>query len=199
MTHKEQRVVVVFDFDGTLTTKDTLLEFIKHTHGTFSLWFGMLLHAPLLVLMKLHMMHNGKVKEKVLSYFYKGLSYKIFQEYCKSFSLVGKDLIRTDILARLKKHQLEGAEVYVVTASIVDWVKPICEALAIEKVLGTELETDNDGKLTGKMSTPNCYGAEKVRRLLEVEPDRKSYILHAYGDSRGDKEMFAEADYHTLV
>ena len=43
-------------------------------------------------------------------------------------------------------------------------------------------------------ATPNCKGAEKVRRILGLFPDRESYRLTAFGDSRGDREMLAMAD-----
>jgi phosphoserine phosphatase len=61
------------------------------------------------------------------------------------------------------------------------------------KVLGTQIEVA-DGSLTGRFLTKNCYGQEKVKRLLEQYPDRREYHLTAYGDSRGDKEMLAFAD-----
>lgn len=40
---ENKRTVAVFDFDGTLTTKDTLLEFIKFSCGTgkFYLFFAL--------------------------------------------------------------------------------------------------------------------------------------------------------------
>ncbi|MDR2690839.1 MAG: hypothetical protein LBB73_00825, partial [Dysgonamonadaceae bacterium] len=50
------------------------------------------------------------------------------------------------------------------------------------------------GLLTGYFSTKNCYGREKVIRLLEKEPDRNTYTLFVYGDSRGDKELMIFAD-----
>ena len=36
---ENKRTVAVFDFDGTLTTKDTLLEFIKFSCGTGKFYF----------------------------------------------------------------------------------------------------------------------------------------------------------------
>ena len=51
-----------------------------------------------------------------------------------------------------------------------------------------------DGRLTGRFLTPNCYGAEKVNRIRQLLPDRQHYYLVAYGDSRGDRELLAEAD-----
>lgn len=49
---ENKRTVAVFDFDGTLTTKDTLLEFIKFSCGTGKFYFVFLLYIPLLVLME---------------------------------------------------------------------------------------------------------------------------------------------------
>lgn len=48
-----------------------------------------------------------------------------------------------------------------------------------------------NGILTGRFLSANCYGQEKVNRLLEKEPERDSYILYAYGDSRRDRELLA--------
>ena len=61
-------------------------------------------------------------------------------------------------------------------------------------VLGTKVEVDAAGCLTGRFSTPNCYGPEKVRRIEAVWPHREQYDVSAFGDSRGDKEMLAYAD-----
>ena len=61
------------------------------------------------------------------------------------------------------------------------------------KVLGTQVEV-SDGRLTGRFLSRNCYGQEKVNRILACYPDRESYHLIAYGDSRGDEQLLAFAD-----
>jgi phosphoserine phosphatase len=60
-------------------------------------------------------------------------------------------------------------------------------------IIGTKIQVV-DGKLTGRFLTKNCYGEEKVRRMLEQYPDRKEYKLVAYGDSRGDHALLDFAD-----
>ena len=52
-----------FDFDGTLTTSDTLLEFIKYAKGRSRFLMVFLMYSPLLVLMKLHLYPNWKAKQ----------------------------------------------------------------------------------------------------------------------------------------
>ena len=85
---------------------------------------------------------------------------------------------------------IEEADTLIVSASIDNWVQPFFPHV---KVLGTQIEV-KDGRLTGRFLTKNCYGQEKVNRILALYPDRNTYHLIAYGDSRGDKELLAFAD-----
>ena len=84
------------------------------------------------------------------------------------------------------------------SASAKNWIEPILDRQIPNRCdieyLTTELETDENGFLTGKFAVPNCNGSEKVRRIKEIFPNRSEYFLTAYGDSHGDKEMLAEAD-----
>ena len=91
----------------------------------------------------------------------------------------------------------------IVSASIDNWVRPFFYQLTAHsvsdfRVIGTKVEADSNGRLTGRFLTNNCYGPEKVRRVLAEYPQlaaqRSSYVVEAYGDSRGDKEMLAFAD-----
>ena len=83
---EKKRKVAVFDFDGTLTTKDTFVEFIKYACGAWKFFFGFLLYSPLLVLMKLRLYPNWKCKQKVFSFFFKGMDHNEFRRYCDQFS-----------------------------------------------------------------------------------------------------------------
>lgn len=56
----EKKIVVAFDFDGTITTKDTLLEFIRFSKGAMAFFLGFLLHTPYLILFKLDLYQNWK-------------------------------------------------------------------------------------------------------------------------------------------
>ena len=61
------------------------------------------------------------------------------------------------------------------------------------KIVGTQVEVE-DGLLTGRFLTKNCYGQEEVNRILAIYPNRKEYELIAFGDSEGDKELLDFAD-----
>ena len=75
--------IAVFDFDGTVTTKDTLLEFIKFVRGPVSFYAGFLRYAPQLLAYKLGLYPNWKVKQQIFSHFFSN-SFSI--PLCKSLS-----------------------------------------------------------------------------------------------------------------
>ena len=187
--------IYAFDFDGTLTTCDTLLEFIRFACGAPRFLLGFLFHAPLLVLMKMRLYPNGKAKQRVFTWFFKGMPVEAFDALCQDFAHTHRHLLRPDVVSALEQALAEGSEVLVVSASIDNWVQPFFPSVT---VLGTQIEVA-DGRLTGRFLTLNCYGQEKVRRILALHPDRSSYRLTAYGDSRGDREMLAFADEAHMI
>lgn len=184
------RKIVACDFDGTLTTRDTLLAFILYAKGWPRFLWGFLCYAPLLVLMKLGLYPNYKAKQKVFSHFFGGMRLTAFDALCRNFAADSHHLLRPEGVKTLEQAQAEGAEVLIVSASIDNWVQPFFPTV---QTLGTQVEV-SDGRLTGRFLTKNCYGQEKVNRILACYPEREAYHLTAYGDSRGDKEMLAFAD-----
>jgi HAD superfamily hydrolase (TIGR01490 family) len=194
----KKRRVVVFDFDGTLTRKDTMLEFIRFACGTPRFAVGFMLYSPLIALMFAKLYPNWKAKQKIFSFFFKGWSREAFARKGEAFADRIDSFVREDNVSKLDGYASDGATVYVISASVAEWVRPWCRRHGVAQVLATEV-TSNDGRLTGEFSTKNCYGREKVDRLLAVEPNRSEYTLYAYGDSRGDKEMIEFADFGQYV
>ena len=194
--------VFAFDFDGTLTTRDTLIAFIRYACGTLRFLLGFLLHAPLLVLMKLRLYSNGKAKQRLFTWFFRGMPLEAFDALCQSFASTHRHLLRPETVCLLQQALSEGSEVLVVSASIDNWVQPFFSSFHLQPstlhLLCTQIEVI-DGRLTGRFLTPNCYGQEKVRRIVALHPDRSAYRLTAYGDSRGDRELLAFADEAHLV
>lgn len=191
--------IAVFDFDGTLTTKDSFLEFIRFTHGTYKLYIGLLLHLPFIIAFKIRIYSNEKTKQMIFKWFYKGMPYQTFKRKGIEFSGVIDSFVNLETLRLVDRHRKENDLIFVVSASVEEWVSPWCHKNGLHHVIGTKVDIDEHGRLTGLFSTPNCYGMEKVRRFSEMEPERNSFILFAYGDSRGDKEMIEFADYGQYI
>ncbi len=187
--------VVAFDFDGTLTRCDTLLAFIRHAVGTPRFLFGFLLHSPWLVAYKLRLYPNWRAKERIFSWFFCGMEVATFEALCHSFfAEKGETLLRTGARQCVEGYTAKGCKVVVISASVDQWVIPFAASLGIRQVIGTQIAITPNGRLTGRFATPNCYGSEKVSRLLRLYPNRTNYRLIAYGDSRGDRELLAAAD-----
>lgn len=189
------RKIYAFDFDGTLTTKDTLLEFIRFAKGSGQMFRGFLLFSPLLILMKLHLFPNWKVKQKIFSYFFKGMKIDDFNALCTRFAKQNRHLLRPAGIEKVRQAIYEEhTTVLIISASIDNWVQPFFDEIDKKtQVLGTQIEI-KEGRLTGQFTTKNCYGEEKVNRLTALYPHREAYYLIAFGDSRGDKELLAFAD-----
>lgn len=192
-----KKKIYCFDFDGTLTTSDTLLEFIKYAKGRGCFLMVFLMYSPLLVLMKLHLYPNWKAKQQIFAHLFAGMRIEKFDALCRDFAEESQHLLRPKGITLMHEALVAGAQVFIVSASIDNWVRPFFDIRNLKgvQVLGTQIEVE-DGKLTGRFKSNNCYGKEKVHRIAEALKsfERSEYEIEAFGDSRGDKEMLAFAD-----
>lgn len=186
--------VYAFDFDGTLTKKDTFLAFIEYAKGYGKTFWGFFLFSPILILMKLRLFPNWKAKQMVFSWFFKGMNINEFNQICHEFADRNQCIIRTRGWDTIRKALANGEQVIIITASIENWVKPFFKEFGNQiKVEGTKIDV-RINQITGQFLTQNCYGVEKTKRLKEVFPYRQAYELIAFGDSDGDRYLLNEAD-----
>jgi phosphatidylglycerophosphatase C len=182
--------IAFFDFDGTITTKDTLLEIIKYRHGRWKFLLGFLLNSPWLVAFKLGIISNQLAKEKVLRYFFGNMPAASFKQMASTFAAtVVPTLVRPRAQQEINKLQEAGYEVVVVTASAEDWIADWCRRMNLQ-LIATKLEVKDD-RITGRIAGLNCHGEEKVRRIrAQYQLDQYRSII-CYGDSSGDQPMLA--------
>lgn len=180
--------IAFFDFDGTITTKDTLLEFIRFCKGSFHFYLGFLLNIHYLIAFKVRLISNQTAKEKVLRYFFKGTTVEEFRSCCRSFNdSVLPGLIRKKAIEEIKKHQQKNIVVVVVSASPGNWIEKWAYDMDVQ-LLSSRLEVIDD-KVTGRILGKNCHGPEKVRRIREAFELEQYDPVFAYGDSKGDRPM----------
>lgn len=182
-----------FDFDGTLTRRDTLLEIMRFRLGLKRFLLLMLRYSPLLLMMKAGLYPGGKAKQKVFARCFGGMTEEAFNLLCQRFAEQKASLMRPKGVAKLRELTAEGDKVVVISASVVNWVEPFFRPIGHVIVIGTMAEV-REGRLTGRFTTKNCRGKEKVNRLLQLYPERKQYRLTAYGDSSGDTQLLDFAD-----
>ncbi|MDR3165118.1 MAG: HAD-IB family hydrolase [Synergistaceae bacterium] len=183
--------IALFDFDGTLTRKDTFLDFHVKRFGVVSVAAAMCAAAAECPLSKFA--DRSEIKERFLSRMWKGTLFESYLADAENYAEREIDRITMPTAMEVFRKHLElGDAVCIVTASMKEWVEPWASRHETY-VIGTELEVEG-GRMTGRLKTPNCRGAEKVARIkAEIDLSRFSRIF-AYGNSDGDREMLALAD-----
>lgn len=181
--------IAFFDFDGTLTRHDTFRTFAFHAVGKKKFLISLLKSSPYIFAWKLKMISNAQAKEKLFSNLYRSMAIEEFNNLCDSFINIINSDVRQDTLEILRQHQNLGHKIAIVTASVGNWIRPWAKVNNIDLVLATEAETNQQGLLTGRFSTPNCYGKEKAKRIKAKIPDLDILESWGYGDSEGDKYM----------
>ncbi len=182
-----------FDFDGTITTKDSLVDFIQFAVGRGAYYRGLLVLSPMLTAYLLKLIPSQRAKERLIAHYFQDWGREEFKKTANRYAIKQIDsIVRPDALKKIRWHQAQGHRVVVVSASIECWLKAWCTKQGIE-LLSTKLEFV-DEKIGGRFATKNCYGAEKANRIqAHLNLEEYEYI-YAYGDSSGDKELLALAD-----
>jgi phosphatidylglycerophosphatase C len=168
------------------------MEVIKFQKGKTNLYKGLLLNLPYVLAYKIKLITNQRAKEKILQYFFKGMDLMSFQNACDAFADKALPLIiRPGARAEIKKLQESGFEVVIVSASAENWINKWSTETGI-KLIGSQLQT-NDNMLTGNLNGRNCNGEEKANRIKSAYDLSQYDEVFCYGDTKGDKAMFALA------
>lgn len=189
-----KRRIAFFDFDGTITTKDTLLEIIRYYKGTFRFYTGFLLCSPYIAAWKLGLIHNYAAKERVMRFFFSKTPVEEFQRKCDAFAIEAlPQLLRPKALREIERLRDAGAEIVIVSASPGHWSDVWRKQFNMAS-LATRLQV-KDGKLTGRFDGKNCHGEEKVCRIKDAYDLTAYDEIYCYGDSKGDKPMLSLATF----
>lgn len=188
--------VAAFDFDGTLTYKDTLLPYLWRVLGGIGLSRAFARSSRELAMYAVGRLSNEVAKQRLIGSALGGKNRFELQRVAKDWA--ASVALRQEMLDRLKKHQRAGHYCVIVSASPDVYLEEMALRLGFDGLLCTRLEVDEQNVLTGRFSTPNCWGKEKVRRLEELLGPLDQIELHAYGDSAGDFAMLDIAEYAWL-
>ncbi|RYF40764.1 MAG: HAD-IB family hydrolase [Comamonadaceae bacterium] len=195
----EVRTVAAFDFDGTLTRGDTLLPFLAQGLGWPRFGWTLLACSPWLAGYALRLVANDVAKARLLKRAFAGRSGAEVNAWTARWvagSLPAR--LRGDALAQLAAHRKAGHVCVMVSASPDIYLESVARELGFDGLLCTRMEA-REGVFTGRMATPNCHGEQKVVRLnawlaQRFGADAGQVVLHAYGDTAGDKPMLRLAD-----
>lgn len=202
----EKPGIAAFDFDGTLTRKDTLAPFLVRAHGWRRLTMAVLAGRGALrdAATSDHALLRDRLKIATIDHLFSGMSTARLGELAQDYAAQLAHRLRPEMLDRLRWHQDRNHAVVIVSASLAAYLRPLAAELDIDDVLAVELVADSDGFLTGAVAGGvNTRGPHKLERLhawIEGRFGADTTIeLWAYGNSVGDRELLTAADHPTWV
>lgn len=203
MTEHRPTTVAAFDFDGTLTSRDTVVPFLRLLAGSRALAGGLALSSRRVV-PAIARRDRDALRSVATDRVFRGRAIDEVETRAATYGeAIHRSWLRPDTTDRLRWHLDEGHRVVVVSASYEQYVRVVGDRLGVEAVLATRLEVGPDDMCTGRLLGPNCRGAEKVARLHawfdEQGLSRDDLVLWAYGDSAGDRDLLASADHPNWV
>jgi phosphatidylglycerophosphatase C len=189
----ESAPIVAFDFDGTLTIRDSFTAFLKWRAGPGRYTAGLVRLMPSAIAYLFHR-DRGRIKAAAVREYLRGVPRDRLEADARAFAeQFSRSLLRPDAVEVWKRWRGDPVRLVIVTASPDIVVAPFARGLGADALIGTELLFDAQDRVAGGFATPNCRGPEKVVRLKAAfGPDVQ--IKAAYGDTSGDREMLAMAE-----
>lgn len=190
------RGVSVFDFDGTIIKGDSITLLLKRGHkaGYVSLCELMLCAARGVLY---HMGLMSETRSKTPAHAFLGrMAEEKRADFLRAFA---RDLAagaRPEALNEIRARRQAGDLIVLCSASLWCYMRYVAGELGADALLCTP--SDERGRMTG----PNCKGAEKPRRVRAwlLENDLDESALHAgYGDSAGDQPILSLCARPVLV
>lgn len=189
----DRPVVALFDFDGTLTRRELMPDFMRFAVPRHRLVLGHLLLWPFIVGYKLGWTSGVTVRRMIVRFGFGGMPAARFAELGRQFA--GERIppeLRPDLMARLAVHRERGDRVVVVSGALDVYLAPWCADHGLELVCSA-LEARN-GRMTGQYLGAQCVNDEKVRRVRALIGAAGDAHIVAYGDTPEDAAMLAMAD-----
>jgi phosphatidylglycerophosphatase C len=188
-----RRPIVAFDFDGTLTTHDSFTAFLAWKARPFPYLAKLARLLPHIAAYGVNR-DRGRLKAAAVALFLGSEPRAQLEAEAEAFAVEkAQVLLRPDAVQAWRNWRAQGALMLIVTASPETLVHPFARGLGADLLIGTRLEFDEEGRVTGRFATPNCRGPEKVVRLREVFGENMA-LAAAYGDTSGDREMLRLAE-----
>jgi phosphatidylglycerophosphatase C len=195
--------VAAFDFDGTLVRRDSFVGFLRLIGGSRAVNAAFARSWRAVAGASSDPSWRDVVKSNLVKGVLAGRTLEEVQAAGRSYSTTAAAQVTPSMRQLLSRHSAAGHLTVIVSASLELYLQPAAALLGIDDAIGTRLDVDEDGRLTGRLEGSNCRGVEKSRRLTQWMSQRgldpEGVPLWAYGDSAGDRQMLELARYATRV
>jgi phosphatidylglycerophosphatase C len=184
--------LALFDFDGTITTREMLPDFMTLAVPSRRLAIGKVLLAPLIIGYRLGWVSGSVIRAAIVRFGFSRTPLAALQAHGAAFAdAVLPGVLRPEALQRIAWHRERGDTVVVVSGGFDVYLEHWCRAHGLELICSA-LE-HRDGRLTGRYRGRQCVRAEKARLVRERYDLARYARIHAYGDTAEDHELLALA------
>ncbi len=184
--------LALFDFDGTITTHETMPDFVRRSVSRRRLLLGQLVLAPLVVGYKLGVVSGTLIRRAIVRFGYSGVSVAMLESAGQDFARIYlPNVLRQEAMQRIAWHKAQGHKIVVVSGGLDAYLAPWCATHGLDLICSSLQE--RNGVLTGHYHGRQCVLAEKVRRVRE-RYDLDAYSsIYAYGDTPEDRDLLSIA------
>lgn len=187
--------LALFDFDGTLTTRETFPDFMRYAVARPRLLVGGVLLAPVVFGYRRGWVAGNPTRASIVQVGLRGVDASRLRAQGDAFARgVLPGVLRPEAMARLAWHRERGDRIVVVSGGLDVYLAPWCATQGVELLCSVLAE--RDGRITGYAGA-QCVGEEKVRRVRALCDPQAYAAIHAYGDTHEDNAMLAMAHHRT--
>lgn len=183
--------LALFDFDGTITTRETFVDFVRHATPPVRLALGRLLLLPVYAGYKAGLLPASWVRACVVAFAFTHVPQTRLDQAVARYDALLGGLLRPEAMERIRWHQSQGHTVVVVSGNFEAALAPWCARHGLG-LIASVLDARN-GRLTGRYRGAQCVRAEKVRRIREAHDVSAFAQIYAYGDTHEDHDLLAMA------
>lgn len=187
-------VIAAFDFDGTITRRDTFLPFLFYAFGYLRVLKTLIFLIPDIFKVGLGFQSRDKLKESVVRSLFTGEDVERMRKIGYSYANTLYSKYRPKAITRLKWHQSKGHICILVSASLDIYLHDAANLLGFNHLLCTSL-SHNNIMYDGFLNKGNCRKNNKVLRLKELMSNLSDFEIYGYGDSDGDAELLNISDH----
>jgi phosphatidylglycerophosphatase C len=181
-------VLVVFDLDGTITRRDSMMPFVfgylwRHPWRLPRLAWAL----PVALGFLSGGRDRGALKGALLHHALGGLPRAEITRWTQQFvaQLLPRGLF-AEALQAIAGHRAAGHHLVLMSASVDCYVPEIGRALGFNETICTQVGWYADGRLDGRLTSVNVRGEEKARQLLALQSRLRPTSTIAYGNSTAD-------------
>lgn len=184
--------LALFDFDGTITTRDVYPGFLQYCSPRWRVVLGWTVLALPYLLLKRGRFSPDCMRRIAALVTFAGASERRVRAAGERYAReVIPALLRPEAMERIAWHRAQGDRIVVVSGSMDAYLHPWCVANGVEVVCNRPAA--RNGRMTGFFAKEDCANEAKLRRLAELLDVRDYETVYAYGDTPADHAMLGAA------